>query len=213
MAFKAEISLLGKSKTELKAICQAAGFAPFKGDILFRWLQGGTLDYAAMTDLSRGERAYLAEAYPLAAPQIVKEQKSADGTTAKLLLDFGRGDDEEQPVLIELVVMLYERESSRDRHTLCISTQAGCAMRCAFCATGLSGLTRNLSAGEIVAQVIMGRNWLREHDLGEVTNLVFMGMGEPLANYAALMQALAILNDPAGCNIGRRRMTVSTCVE
>lgn len=211
MAFKAEIDLLGRSKTELKSICREAGFQPFKGEILFRWLQEGVLDYNAMTNLSRRERELLAETYPLLPPRVVQEQQSADGTTAKLLLDFGQGEEESQPVLIELVIMLYERQNSRSRHTLCISTQAGCAMGCAFCATGLSGLSRNLSAGEIVAEVLMGQKWLHEHELGDVTNLVFMGMGEPFANYDAVMQALAVLNDPAGLNIGQRRMTVSTC--
>lgn len=211
MTFKAEIDLLGRNKTELKSICLAMGFQPFKGEILFRWLQEGVLDYASMTNLSRRERELLAETYPLLAPRIIQEQQSADGATVKLLLDFGRSDKEKQPVMIELVIMLYERQNSRSRHTLCISTQAGCAMGCAFCATGLSGLSRNLSAGEIVAEVIMGQKWLHEHKLGDVTNLVFMGMGEPFANYDAVMQSLAILNDPAGLNIGQRRMTISTC--
>lgn len=107
--------------------------------------------------------------------------------------------------------MLYQRSNTRSRHTLCISTQAGCAMGCAFCATGLSGWLRNLSAGEIVAQVLCGQLWLRRHNLGPVTNLVLMGMGEPFANYEQVCQALRVLNAEAGLNIGQRRITVSTC--
>lgn len=84
-------------------------------------------------------------------------------------------------------------------------------MGCAFCATGLSGLHRNLTAGEIVAQVLTGKLWLNQHGLGEVTNLVYMGMGEPFANYQQVMQSLRIINHPDGLNIGQRRVTVSTC--
>lgn len=205
MDVTAQTGLLGKSRAELKAICRDLGFAAFKGDILFGWLQQGIVDYQAMSNLSRRERAQLAEAYPLTLPQIIAEQQSGDGTTAKLLLDYGGG------VQIELVIMLYDRKLSRNRHTLCISTQAGCAMGCAFCATGLSGLARNLTAGEIVAEVLCGKLWLNAHDLGEVTNLVFMGMGEPFANYQEVRQSLDILTAEGGLNLGQRRLTISTC--
>jgi 23S rRNA (adenine2503-C2)-methyltransferase len=158
-----------------------------------------------MTNLSKKDRELLKNKYPTVLPKIVRENQSKDGTTAKLLLDFGSG------ILIELVIMLYERQNSRNRHTLCISTQAGCAMGCAFCATGLSGLARNLTAGEIVAQVLVGKLWLNRHDKGEVTNLVYMGMGEPLANYENVMQSLRVVNSADGLNIGQRRITVSSC--
>ncbi len=212
MDFKAQTGLLGLTKDELRALCKELKLPAFKGDILFGWLQQGVVDYNAMTNLSRKDREQLAVLYPLSLPQIIKEQVSKDGTTAKLLLDYGRDDnDNPQRVQIELVIMLYNRKESRSRHTLCISTQAGCAMGCAFCATGLSGLHRNLTAGEIVAQVLTGKLWLNRHGLGEVTNLVYMGMGEPFANYQQVMQSLRIINHPDGLNIGQRRVTVSTC--
>lgn len=197
--------LLGEDISGLKEICRRLGMPAFKAGILFRWLQQGVVDYNMMTDLSKADRARLAAAYPLCLPQVIRQQQSSDGTTAKLLLDFG--DD----VLVELVIMLYQRQNSRQRHTLCVSTQAGCAMGCAFCATGLSGYMRNLTAGEIVAQVLAGQLWLQQHALGEVTNIVFMGMGEPFANFDNLLRALAIINDENGLHIGQRRMTVSTC--
>ena len=197
--------LLGEDIAGLKEICRGLGMPAFKAGILFRWLQQGIVDYDMMTDLRKAERIKLAEAYPLRLPEVIRQQQSSDGTTAKLLLDFGDN------ILIELVIMLYQRQNSRQRHTLCVSTQAGCAMGCAFCATGLSGYMRNLTAGEIVAQVLAGQLWLQQHDMGEVTNIVFMGMGEPFGNYDNLLQALKIINDENGMHIGQRRMTVSTC--
>ncbi len=123
---------------------------------------------------------------------------STDGETHKTLFRLADG------VQVETVRMRYMR-----RRTLCISTQAGCAMGCAFCATGQMGLQRNLSAGEIVAQVLYYARWLRQQ--GErVTNIVFMGMGEPFHNYDATMQAIDTLNHPRGMALGARRMTIST---
>ncbi len=204
-AWRAETALLGEDESGLREICKGLGIPAFKGGILFRWLQQGVVDYDAMTNLSKKDRELLAREYPTSLPKIVRENQSKDGTTAKLLLDFGAD------IMIELVIMLYERQNSRNRHTLCISTQAGCAMGCAFCATGLSGLARNLTAGEIVAQVLVGKLWLNSHGKGEVTNLVYMGMGEPLANYENVMQSLRVVNSADGLNIGQRRITVSSC--
>lgn len=205
MDFCASCDMLGKSPDELKAIAKEMGIAAFKGGVIFGWLQQGQTDYAQMSNLSLNERERLAEAHPVTLPRVVAEQESRDGTCAKLLLDFGGG------VQIELVIMNYDRKTSKNRHTLCISTQAGCAMGCAFCATGLSGLCRNLTAGEIAAQVLCGQMWLKARGLGDVTNLVFMGMGEPFANYDEVMQALKVLTVPGGLNLGQRRLTVSTC--
>lgn len=205
MEFCAKCDMLGKTPAEIKAVAREMGLPAFKGGIIFGWLQQGVTDWGAMSNLSLKEREMLAATHPVELPRVIAEQESADGTCAKLLLDFGGG------VQIELVIMNYDRKTSKSRHTLCISTQAGCAMGCAFCATGLSGLCRNLTAGEIVAQVLCGKIWLNSHGLGEITNLVFMGMGEPFANYEEVMRALNILNDAAGLNLGQRRMTVSTC--
>jgi 23S rRNA (adenine2503-C2)-methyltransferase len=129
-------------------------------------------------------------------PQVTLD--SADGQTRKTLFRLPDGRE------IEAVLMRYEK-----RQTLCISTQAGCAMACPFCATGQIGFMRNLSAGEIVAQVLHYARLLSQEGK-PVTNIVFMGMGEPLANYAETWRAIRRLNDPAGFNLGARRMTVST---
>lgn len=108
--------------------------------------------------------------------------------------------------------MDYARNRSRDRHTVCVSTQVGCAVGCAFCATGLEGFRRNLSVGEIVGQVLDITHYVRLEDPDfEVTNIVFMGMGEPLLNYDQVLKAILLLNDGQGLNIGMRRMTISTC--
>lgn len=203
-SWQSSVEILGFDEQKLRDICKNLGLPAYKGNILFGWLQQGA-DYAQMTNLSKQDRSLLAREYPLDPPKVRRQQQSSDGSCAKLLLDFG------QKVLVELVIMLYQRRQSRSRSTLCLSTQAGCAMGCAFCATGLSGLVRNLSAGEIVAQALTGSRWLHEQGLGEVTNLVFMGMGEPLANLPAVAASLRVFNEAAGLNIGQRRMTVSTC--
>lgn len=205
MEFCAKCDMLGMSPAELKALAKDMGLAAFKGGVIFGWLQQGVTDWVQMSNLSLSERERLADEHPVVLPRVLAEQQSRDGSCAKLLLDFGGG------VQIELVIMNYDRKTSKSRHTLCVSTQAGCAMGCAFCATGLGGLCRNLTAGEIVAQVLCGKLWLNAHGLGEVTNVVFMGMGEPFANYDEVMRALNVLTVPGGLNLGQRRLTVSTC--
>ncbi len=150
------------------------------------------------TTLPKALRAALDAEFSFSALQPVTSLVSTDGETHKTLFRLPDG------VQIETVRMRYVR-----RRTLCISTQAGCAMGCAFCATGQMGLLRNLSAGEIVEQVLYYARWLGER--GErVTNIVFMGMGEPFHNYDAVMRAIAVLNDRRGFGLGARRMTIST---
>jgi 23S rRNA (adenine2503-C2)-methyltransferase len=152
--------------------------------------------FAEMTDLPQGERAALAAAFALCAPETARAERSTDGTVKHL---WRLADGE----LVESVLI-----PSSDRLTLCISSQAGCAMACVFCATGWSGYRRQLTAGEIVAQYRGARRHAREHDLGEISNIVFMGMGEPLMNRKAVMPALTLLNHAYG--MGARRITVST---
>jgi 23S rRNA (adenine2503-C2)-methyltransferase len=149
-----------------------------------------------MTDLPAKERTALAEAFVLTAPAIERAEVSADGTVKHLW----RLDDGE---LIESVLI-----PATDRLTLCLSSQAGCAMACVFCATGWSGYRRQLTTGEIVAQYRGARRWAREHGMGAITNVVFMGMGEPLMNRKAVLPALLLLNHAYG--LGARRVTVST---
>lgn len=152
--------------------------------------------FSEMTDLPNAEREALAAAFQLTAPAVAGVARAADGT-AKHLWRMCDGE------LLESVLI-----PSGGRLTLCISSQAGCAMACVFCATGWSGYRRQLTAGEIVAQFRGARRWAAENDAGAITNVVFMGMGEPLANRQAVLPALTLLNHAYG--LGARRITVST---
>lgn len=183
----------------------AIGQPIFRAQQVLRWayrrLAGG---YEEMSDLPALLRQQLAEALPMTAPVAVAEQQSADGSTCKALLSLPRGDS------VESVLMSYAAgEATRARNTVCISTQVGCAMGCVFCATGQQGFLRNLSSGEIVQQVLHFARALRQH--GEhVTNVVFMGMGEPLANYDATLRSIETLKNPSAFGLGARRITIST---
>ncbi|MBI4546175.1 MAG: 23S rRNA (adenine(2503)-C(2))-methyltransferase RlmN [Gemmatimonadetes bacterium] len=152
--------------------------------------------FQEMTDLPSAERDALAASFSLTAPTLVHAARSADGTVKHL---WSMYDGE----LLESVLI-----PAPHRLTLCISSQAGCAMACVFCATGWSGYRRQLSAAEIVAQFRGTRRWARDYALGEITHVVFMGMGEPLLNRAGVMPALSLLNQAYG--VGARRITVST---
>lgn len=153
-------------------------------------------DFEAMTNLPKEEREGLARAFQLREPEVASVALSTDGT-AKHLWRLEDGE------LVESVLIPTE-----DRLTLCISSQAGCGMGCTFCATGFGGLRRNLTTGEIVVQYRASQRWAQEQGLNRISNLVFMGMGEPLANRKALFPALTLLNQ--GYGIGARRITVST---
>jgi 23S rRNA (adenine2503-C2)-methyltransferase len=161
------------------------------------WLyQRDALSFDEMTDLSADARRRLAASFTLAAPESARVERSVDGAVKHL---WRMADGE----LVESVLI-----PSHDRLTLCMSSQAGCAMACVFCATGWSGYRRQLTTGEIVAQYRGARRWAQENGLGPITNVVFMGMGEPLMNRAAVMPALSLLNHAYG--LGARRITVST---
>lgn len=157
------------------------------------------------TNLSKSLREKLAERLSFSPFKIKLYQDSSDGQTRKTLFELHDGH------LIEAVLMRYDpsTNSGKGRRTLCISTQAGCAMGCVFCATGQMGFSRHLTSGEIVAQVMFYARALKEEQLA-VTNIVFMGMGEPFHNYENSMSAIDMLNDPEGYNFGARRFTIST---
>jgi len=155
----------------------------------------GVSDFAEMTDLPRPLRDALAGRWSIRRSEVARRQNSADGTV-KLLLSWPDRQTSECVLIPDA-----------DRRTACISTQVGCPVGCAFCASGLDGLRRQLSAGEIVEQAVRVRELCED---GRLTHVVVMGLGEPLANYPALVQALRILNAPWGLNIGARRITVST---
>jgi len=198
------VNLLDVDLDGLAAWCAELGEKRFRAVQLFRWIhQKGERDFERMTDLARSLREKLAgrcEVRPLVP---ISEHRSADGTV-KWLFDVGGGNAVETVFIPE-----------DDRGTLCISSQAGCAVGCRFCSTGHQGFSRNLSTGEILAQL-----WHAEHTLrrqlnlpaGEraITNVVMMGMGEPLQNYAALVPALKVMLDDHGYGLSRRRVTVST---
>jgi 23S rRNA (adenine2503-C2)-methyltransferase len=161
-------------------------------------------DFAEMTDLPSGLRAKLADSLRITPVEEAARVRSADGSTRKLLLRLEDGQS------IETVLMEYERtERGRGRATVCVSTQAGCAMACVFCATGQQGFVRNLTSGEIAGQVLSIARILRDEGK-HVTNVVFMGMGEPLANYEETIKAIRTLSDPDGFALGQRHMTLST---
>jgi 23S rRNA (adenine2503-C2)-methyltransferase len=197
-----KVNLLDFDLDGLTAYCEGLGEKRFRATQLFRWIhQKGAADFAAMSDLAKSLRDKLggvAEVRPLA---IVSEHVSADGTI-KWLFDVGAGNAVETVFIPE-----------DDRGTLCVSSQAGCAVGCRFCSTGHQGFSRNLSTGEILAQLWQAEHRLRAR-LGAaervITNVVMMGMGEPLQNYAALVPALRVMLDDHGYGLSRRRVTVST---
>jgi 23S rRNA (adenine2503-C2)-methyltransferase len=198
-------SILDLSCDELAFRLAAWGEPPYRAGQIWRWLYKRLAPaFAEMTDLPAPLRARLAAEFrvsPLSEDLLVR---SADQSTRKTLLRLGDGQT------IETVLMEYEPSArGRARATVCVSTQAGCAMACVFCATGQQGFIRNLTSGEIAGQVLHMARLLRAEG-GHVTNVVFMGMGEPLANYDATIAAIRSLADPEGFGLGQRHMTLST---
>jgi 23S rRNA (adenine2503-C2)-methyltransferase len=183
--------------TEMEQLMAAWGQPAFRGRQVLKWLYKGVSDFQAMTDVARSFREELAQRAVIGRLRLEQEQQAADGCRKFL---FGLADGN----LLESVLIPEE-----GHFTLCLSTQVGCAQGCRFCLTARRGLTRNLSAGEIVGQVLAVRRLLPPEGPA-LTNLVFMGMGEPLANFAALVKALGIIAAPWGLNFSSRRLTVST---
>jgi 23S rRNA (adenine2503-C2)-methyltransferase len=198
-------NLLGLDLAALTAYTEFLGEKPFRARQLGRWIhQRGAGDFGAMTDLAKSLRAKLAVDAEIRAPAVLRDTTSADGTR-KWLMDVGAGN------AIETVFIPED-----DRGTLCVSTQAGCAVNCLFCSTGRQGFNRNLTTAEIVGQL-----WWAEHALrrtaglgaeGErvISNVVLMGMGEPLQNYDAVLPALRLMLDDNAYGLSRRRVTLST---
>jgi 23S rRNA (adenine2503-C2)-methyltransferase len=198
------VNLLQFDRDALGDWCGQQGEKPFRATQLFRWIhQRGERDFGAMSDLAKPFRDKLVAAAEVTGLAVASEQRAHDGTV-KWLFDVGAGDAVETVFIPE-----------PGRGTLCISSQAGCAVNCRFCATGHQGFSRNLTTAEIVAQLWHAEFALRaRHGLapGEraITNVVMMGMGEPLQNYGALVPALRIMLDDHGYGLSRRRVTVST---
>ncbi len=198
------VHLLGFDLDGLVAYCEGLGEKRYRAVQLYRWIhQKGASDFGEMSDLAKSLRSKLAEHAQVCALPVLSEKVAADGTI-KWLFDVGGGN---------AVETVYIPEA--DRGTLCISSQAGCAVGCRFCSTGHQGFSRNLESFEIVAQL-----WFAEHRLRErlhlpdgqraIDNVVMMGMGEPLQNYAALVPALRTMLDDHAYGLSRRRVTVST---
>jgi 23S rRNA (adenine2503-C2)-methyltransferase len=198
--------LRGVMRDDLAAWLEERGERAYRADQILAWVhRRGAGSFDDMSNVGRALRGELAQSFRLGAPSPVRVEQAGDGTT-KVLFDF---DGPARPALAETVIIPQPARDAtgRDRLTLCISSQAGCGMGCEFCATAALGLTRNLSAAEIVAQVATGARLAAPVP---VTNLVFMGMGEPLANYPALRDALHILTAEWGWGMSPRRITVST---
>ncbi|HET7174695.1 MAG TPA: 23S rRNA (adenine(2503)-C(2))-methyltransferase RlmN, partial [Gammaproteobacteria bacterium] len=196
-----KINLLGLDRQALEAFFVQQGEKPFRARQVMKWMyHRGVADFAAMTDLGKGLREKLAQAAEIRVPEVLTEQLSEDGTR-KWLLKMDSANN------IETVLI-----PDDERGTLCISSQVGCAMDCSFCATGKQGFNRNLTAAEIIGQVWMANRQLGAKPGSErmITNVVFMGMGEPLANYKHVVTALNVLVDDFGYGLSKRRVTVST---
>jgi 23S rRNA (adenine2503-C2)-methyltransferase len=186
----------------LVAWCLAQGEKKFRAVQLFRWIHHkGVSDFAQMSDLAQSLRTKLQASADIVSLPVVSRHDSADGTI-KWMFDVGQGN------AIETVFI-----PETDRGTLCISSQAGCAVGCTFCSTGAQGFSRNLTTAEIIAQLWFAERTLRQErgvDERVISNVVMMGMGEPLQNYAALVPALKTMLDDHGYGLSRRRVTVST---
>ena len=184
---------------ELEAWVEERGLPRYRARQLFHWAyQQLVLEYESVSVLPKAMRSELSETLPISELVPVRQRVSDDRETIKLL--FRTRDDH----FVETVVMFYP-----DRTTVCVSCQIGCAIGCSFCATGLSGLIRNLSAGEMVSQVVHAARLARERER-RISNIVVMGMGEPFHNYDAVMRFVAIVNDRQGLGIGARHITLST---
>jgi 23S rRNA (adenine2503-C2)-methyltransferase len=196
------VNLLDFDLEGLAVFCESLGEKRFRATQLFRWIhQKGATGFDQMTDLAKSLRDKLPSCASIQAPKVVSRHDSADGTI-KWLFDVGAGD------VIETVFI-----PESDRATLCISSQAGCAVGCRFCSTGHQGFSRNLTTAEIVAQLWFAEHTLRREFKREeriISNVVMMGMGEPLQNYSQLLPALRVMLDDHGYGLSRRRVTVST---
>lgn len=195
-------NLLGLSRAQLEDFFAGLGEKPYRARQLMKWIyRQGEADFDQMSNISKALRQRLKEIAEIKPPEIVTEQLSDDGTRKWLL----RTDAD------QAVEMVFIPEA--DRGTLCISSQVGCALDCSFCATGKQGFNRNLGSAEIAGQVWLAKRLLGETALAServITNVVFMGMGEPLANYRNVVPVLQLLIDELGFELSRRRVTLST---
>jgi 23S rRNA (adenine2503-C2)-methyltransferase len=197
------VNLIGLDRGELQAALAGIGAEPFRARQVWHWIyHRGVTDCGAMTSLAKDFRARLADRFVIARPQASADTLSSDGTR-KWLLRFADGQEVETVHIPE-----------EDRGTLCVSSQVGCTLTCRFCHTGTQGLVRNLGAAEILGQVMVARDalgeWPSPKDGRLLSNIVLMGMGEPLYNYENMAKALKIVMDHEGISISKRKITLST---
>ena len=201
------LDLIGLPKAEIRAALEAAGMEPKQAKLrakqLWHWIYNrGVTDFTLMTDIAKAMHPWLAEHFVIARPEVVEAQVSSDGTRKWLL----RSDDGQD---YEMVFI-----PDADRGTLCVSSQVGCTLNCRFCHTGTMRLVRNLTAGEIVSQVMLARDalgeWPSQPEGRLLTNIVMMGMGEPLYNFDNVRDALKLVMDGDGLALSKRRITLST---
>ena len=196
-----KVNLLDLNRADMEAFFAQQGEKPFRATQVLQWLhQYGVADLDAMTNLSKNLRAKLSDVAEIRTPEIVVDQASSDGTH-KWVLRLDNGNSVETVFIPE-----------DGRGTLCVSTQVGCALECSFCSTGQQGFNRNLSVAEIIGQVWVANKALGRDPKGDriITNVVFMGMGEPLLNFDNLVKAIDLLLDDYGYGLSKRRVTVST---
>ena len=199
----ARLNLVGMTREEIATALGALGVERYRADQMYSWIYAkGVTGFENMTNLSKDLRGRLAESFRIGRPGVNVDQQSVDGTR-KWLLDFEDRNAAETVYIPE-----------PDRGTLCVSSQVGCTLTCAFCHTGTQRLVRNLEAGEIVGQVMLARDhlgeWPSAKEEKRITNIVMMGMGEPLYNYDNVKKALEIVMDGGGVSISKRRITLST---
>ena len=197
-----KIDIFGLTIEELQEVLVSKGLKKFRAKQIFQWLyQKSVFDFSAMHNLSKADIAILEENFTVLPREItiLREQNSSDGLTSKLLLGLPDGNS------VETVLMHHDYG-----YSVCVSSQVGCDMRCAFCASGLKGAVRNLSASEIIAQVYLFNERIREHKQ-MVSRVVVMGSGEPMLNFDAVLGALDFFHREDTCFMSYRNMTISTC--
>jgi 23S rRNA (adenine2503-C2)-methyltransferase len=199
MIMKDKTDLFGLFAVEIAELITTLGLQPYRGKQIAEWLYKHNVhQFDAMTNLSKEQRSSLAENFTITEVALKAEQHSADGQTSKFLLSFADG------MAVETVLMRHSYGNS-----VCVSTQVGCAMGCAFCASTLNGLVRNLTGGEILAQVLYITELLKPQDQ-KVDSIVIMGSGEPLANYDNVLRFIRLVHETYSLNLGYRNITLST---
>lgn len=199
MTTRSSTNVLDLTSEELrKKFLEELGTESYRADQVQQWIyEKGVYDFERMTNLPLGLRQKLKDHFLIQMPQRAESQKSEDGKSIKLLLKLENGD------FVETVYL-----SDRTRRTVCVSSQVGCKFHCAFCASGQEGFFRNLTMGEIVSQVLLACDLSPDR---KITNIVFMGIGEPFDNYKELLRSVRMLNSKSAFGIGARKMTISTC--